>query len=305
MKRRNFLLSMAGSTLGLTMAGRGVAQSGVVPLNISEIAPGIHLIRNAGANIVAATTPEGWTVVDSGASAAASMVSAALRERAATPVQVLFNTAWRETHTGGNEALGGQDIRILAHENTRLWMGADFEIAWEDRTHLPRPHSAQPNETFYTGGDIDVGGLKVRYDYLPQAHSDGDIYVHMPDHNVLVVGELLGVDSYPVCDYVTAGWIGGMLQANKNLLELTDNDTKVIAAYGAVHARATLQAHATMLEAVFQAVTDTYRSGQSLQEFIASRPTRDFDDRYGNPELFLTLVYRGAYGHVRELGRIV
>src|SRR6478736_4006042 len=50
-----------------------------------------------------------------------------------------------------------------------------------------------------------------------QAHTDGDIYLHFPKQNVLVVGDLLSVGRYPVLDYTTGGWISGMADAGKKL----------------------------------------------------------------------------------------
>ena len=38
--------------------------------------------------------------------------------------------------------------RIVAHENTKLWLGADFEVEWEGRKYEPRPKHAWPNDTF-------------------------------------------------------------------------------------------------------------------------------------------------------------
>ena len=46
----------------------------------------------------------------------------------------------------------------------------------------------------------------------------GDIgTVHLPSNNVLVVGDVLAVGSYPVVDDATGGWIGGLEHATKTL----------------------------------------------------------------------------------------
>ena len=38
---------------------------------------------------------------------------------------------------------------------------------------------------------------------------------------------------------------------------------------------------------------------------LAAAPTKEFDARWGSPELFINNAYRGMWGHVRELGGIV
>jgi hypothetical protein len=47
------------------------------------------------------------------------------------------------------------------------------------------------------------------------------------------------------------------------------------------------------------------RQGMSANDMIAAAVTKDFDARWGDPKLFLTVTYRGMWLHVRELGGIV
>jgi hypothetical protein len=39
-------------------------------------------------------------------------------------IAVLFNTNWRDEHTGLNAAARGAAADVMAHENTKLWLGA-------------------------------------------------------------------------------------------------------------------------------------------------------------------------------------
>ena len=55
-----------------------------------------------------------------------------------------------------------------------------------------------------------------------QAHTDGDIYVFFPGPNILMAGDVLSVGKYPILDYSTHGWIGGMANANRDLLQIVD-----------------------------------------------------------------------------------
>ena len=56
-------------------------------------------------------------------------------------------------------------------------MGAEIISMWQHRTYQPRPKAAWPNTTFYTTAKMNFGKEEVRYGYLGQAHTDGDIYV--------------------------------------------------------------------------------------------------------------------------------
>ncbi len=56
------------------------------------------------------------------------------------------------------------------------------------------------------------GREPIEYGYMPQAHTDGDIYVYFPGPNILVAGDVVSVDRYPIVDWSTGGWIGGMIE---------------------------------------------------------------------------------------------
>jgi hypothetical protein len=43
----------------------------------------------------------------------------------------------------------------------------------------------------------------------------------------------------------------------------------------------------------------------SRADFVATRPTREFDGERGDPALFLAQVYKGAFAHLRELGGVI
>ncbi len=74
---------------------------------------------------------------------------------------------------------------------------------------------AQPTKTFYTTGALDSG---IRYGHIPDvAHTDGDLYVYFPAQNVLVVGDAMSGSGWPVVDWVSGGWIGGIVGAMQRL----------------------------------------------------------------------------------------
>ena len=191
------------------------------------------------------------------------------------------------------------------HENTKLWLGGDFDVEWESRHYAPRPASMLPNSTFYVSGAAEHGGKRVEYWYLPRAHTDGDIAVFFPELNVLVASDLLSVGRYPVPDYATGGWIGGLLAASKTLLDRTDKDTRIVPALGAVAGRAELTAQHELCSVAREKAAEAFRNGMSLKDFVASRPTAAFDAKWGDPALFLRLVYKGGFAHLRELGGVI
>jgi cyclase len=275
-------------------------------LQVTDLGMGLLLIAGAGANVVALGGSSGTLLVDGGEAARSADLLKVVAERTSgRRVEVLFNTNWRDEHVGSNAVLGAAGAKIMAHENTKLWLGADFVVEWEDRVHRPLPAGALPNTTFYNSGTLDFGGRRVAYSYLPRAHTDGDIAVAFPDANVVAASGVVAVGRYPVIDYVTGGWIGGLEDATKTLLAATDKATRIVPAQGPLCGRAELEAQLALCTAMRERVAEAYRKGMSFKAFVATEPTKEFDAQRGDPQQFLKLLYKGAFAHVRELGSII
>ena len=304
--------TLAGGAAGWSLAAAGLA--GLHPgtaaaadaFDITHLADGLLLVTGAGTNVVALAQPEGVVLVDGGDAAhSPGLLAAIARETGGRPVVAAFNTHWHWPHTGSNEALRRAGVKLIAHENTRLWLTEPVIEEWEQRTYPARP-KALPTATFYKGVQkLNVGQATIEYGYLPQAHTDGDIYVYFRDANVLVAGDVVAVGQYPVLDYTTGGWSLGMANATKQLLDLVDDQTRIVPGTGPLQTRADLAAEHDMLATLHEDLWQLMRKGMGVQDMIAAGPTRRFDDRWGNPDLFISSAYRGLYGHVRELRGIV
>lgn len=304
--RREFLglaLAAAGcSSLG--WSSRALSGPAVTALQQRMLASQVTLISGAGGNVVSLSGADGVIMVDGG-NAAGSAALLSLVRAGGRKVQALINTHWHWDHTGSNETLGKAGTRIIAHENTRLWMQRPIIIPWENRTYPAVPKQALPTSTFYTQDALSFGSHDIRYGYLAQAHTDGDLYVHLPNSNVLIVGDVVTSGAYPTSDYVTGGWIGGTLDATKELLKLTDANTLIVPGRGPVVDRAHLQAESDMLEVLKERLWQLMRKGYSDLDIVAAQPTPEYDARWGDPRQFLLNTYKGLWGHVRELRGVV
>ena len=302
LRRRDVLTGMAGAAVAGVVPRIGRAAASV---SATDLGGGLSAIGGAGANVVALRASDGLLLVDGGSPQRSNDLLDLLAEHGGGPIRFLFNTSWRDEHTGSNEKLGAGGTKIAAHVNTKLWLGGDFDVDWEQRHYAPRPPAALPSMTFYTSGALDFDNRKLEYRYLPRAHTDGDVAVFFPDANVLAAGALVAVGRYPVVDYATGGWIGGLQAATRALLDGTDAATKIVPAIGAVCGRAELEAQLALCTAVRERVADAFRRGLSFSEFVATKPTQEFDAARGDPSQFLKLVHKGGWAHIRELGGVI
>lgn len=307
MHRRAFLRSAALATAGAALPWRANAATGQIA--IQPIDESSALVTGAGENVFATLGGDGLILADVGASEnATEMLDALAKHFGERRVDAAFNTHWHYPNTGGNAAAKAAGARIFAHENTRLWLAGDFVVPWQDRRYKPLPREMQPTETFF-GVNAEtktatLGGREVTYVYRPRAHTDGDIFVHFPDVDVIAAGGLVSVGSYPILDYATGGWIGEMTDAAEAILEVAGPDTKIIPGVGPIVGRDHVAKQFEMLTTVRDRVYDLLRKGRGAEEMLQAGVTEEFDAEWGDPTLFVTNIYPGLHSHHYEVGGI-
>jgi glyoxylase-like metal-dependent hydrolase (beta-lactamase superfamily II) len=282
------------------LSGRVVAQAGPVATKIGER---ITLITGAGNNVLALVGDNGSLLVDAGDAAhAADLV------KLTGHVSTVFNTHYHLESTGGNDAMVAAGAKIVAHLNTKLWMTQEIIRDWEHgKVYPPRAKTALPTETFRaTSGELTFGGERIEYGLLTQAHTDGDLFIHFKNANVLAVGDTVQPGRLPTLDWFCGGWIGGMMNAQKALLDRADDQTKILPAMGPVMTKADLQAsHATIVK-MREKLVGLVKKGQGAQNMIDANAVDEFKDVMpGDAATFLYCAYRGLWAHARELGGIV
>jgi cyclase len=303
MNRRNFLAGAMPVMLAAAAWRPADTSAADAPLEVTQLGERLWQIAGAGGNVTVFGSSEGVLLVDGGATAHSKRLLAEVRRLTGTErVHTLFNTHWHHDQTGSNEVLGKAGTRIIAHENTRLWLTTDVESKWEGRVYQPLPKVAQPGKTFYEDGTLQFGGERIDYGYLPQAHTDGDIYVFFRNANVLVAADIAAAGAYPVIDYITNGWIGGMTTALQTLTTLADERTRVVAGRGAPLTKAQVSAEYTVLNTLRQRLSKLMAQGMSAQEMIDARPAQEFEAQWGDATLLIRNSYPGMAHRARELG---
>lgn len=300
--RRNFMRSTVAATVGTSLAGTSIgalAAGAATPvLNVQALAPRLALVSGSGGNVLAFGAGEGALLVDGGSRADSdTLLAQALRAVDSPKVHTLFNTHWHPEQTGSNETLGKQGVRIIAHENTRLWLTRKISVDWAKEPFAAFPKVAQPNKSFYTTDKIDFGGEEVRFGHLGQAHTDGDLYVHLPKANILVAGGVVSAAGWPLMDWQTGGWIGGLVGAYDRLLKIADDSTRIIPANGPVLTRKDLQAQRTMYFTIYDRLVKQLTKGMGPDEAYATGPAREFEAQWGDSRAFVLASFRSLWGH--------
>ena len=308
--RRTFLAASIGGAAGVSWPRLGsartldLAQAGSASIGSTRLADNLFLLTGAGANVIALSAADGVVLVDGGqADRSAALLAAVAALPGGGRVHTLFNTHWHPEQTGSNETLGKSGAAIIAHENTRLWLTTDVTWPWNGQRFTRLPQVAQPNKTFYTTGQLDrregVPGDGVRYGYIPDAaHTDGDLYVYFPQQNVLAVGDALSNAGWPVVDWVTGGWIGGIVGGLQRISTIGNDKTVLVPGRGPVMTIAELKTQYDMYGALYDRLSKLLNSGRGPTEAVEAKPAKEFEAKMGNADEFVRRAFESLWAYV-------
>jgi glyoxylase-like metal-dependent hydrolase (beta-lactamase superfamily II) len=295
--RREVLKVSLGGLAFLATSRSALAIQGV---GVRRLNRSMALITGFGSNVLALETPDGQVLVDSGSPQFASQLTILLGNLSRAGVETVFNTHYHLDNTGANEALADGGAKIIAHEGTRLWMSADHDVP--EGAPDARPVGALPTQTFQTTGSMTAGAEQIDYGYLGDAHTSGDIFVFFRDSNVLAVGDVASPALDPSLDYVTGAWIGPRVDAMDLLLELSNEDTDIVPAFGRVMTRAELRAERDMMEVLRERTILLAREGQSPRDMLDLGLMDGLPRIWDDPYKFLFDNYEGLRAHQSEIG---
>jgi glyoxylase-like metal-dependent hydrolase (beta-lactamase superfamily II) len=276
----------------------GAASAQTTTETTQRLSDDLFVLRIPGeANIVAQTGSNGVLLVDGGsANASEAIMKAVSGLPGGGRIHTLFNTHWHPEQTGLNERLGKAGAAIIAHENTRLWLTQNVTWPWDGRRFTKLPKIAQPNKTFYDSGKLDSG---VRYGYISDAaHTDGDMYVYFPQQNVLAVGDALYGEGWPVVDWWTGGWIGGIVGGIQRLQTLCNPETRIVPARGPILSLADLKTQLDMYGTIYDRLAQLLNRGRGPTEAAEAKPTKEFDDKMGNPDVFVRRAFESLWAYL-------
>ncbi len=275
-----------------------------MPILVHQLRGHVTVIEGSGGNIAVLTGDDGKLFVDAGISATRPRILEAVNNLSRDPIKHLINTHWHFDHTDGNQWLNEEGAAILAHENThKHLLAAQTVDDWDYRFPSP-PLAAVPTEVFSTEKTISINRSTLNLKHYGPAHTDSDISVTFAEADILHCADTYWNGFYPFIDYSTGGNIDGMIKAANVNIAAAGSKTIVIPGHNlpnqasAISNKAELIVYRDMLVAIREKVATLKRSGRSLEETIAAKPTAEFDAKWGQflitPALFTRLVYEGV-----------
>ena len=294
--RRRFLRASvevgAASLALLPLAAR--AQSGA-QITTAELG-GLKLFQGAGSNVLALHGDDGALMVDGGlAPNADALLRAVYAATGNNRIRLLINTHWHTEQTGANEAVGAAGGTILAQEKTRQYLSHKVYVMAADRRLLPvepLPEKARPTQTVRDAGSLEFGGRKIDYGYMPAAHTDGDLFVHFPQLNVLAAGGVVSGERWPLLEYRDGAWLGGRVRAVEWLADLVKPDTRVVPAEGGLLTGRDIVRQRDIYRELFETMIGYLNKGFGAEDAVRTNPLKRYEAEFGDASTFLDGAYR-------------
>ena len=268
------LLTLAATGL---IATAGVAHERGAPIRgiswaVTDLGQGIVMLKgkngNPGANLALLTGDDGVVLIDDGLGEVVQMTIETVEELAGAKVDFIVNTHAHGDHTGGNPGFAAQGALIIAHDAAREAMVADESVL----------EIAFPTLTFNDEATIHLNGQTINVSYAPDAHTNSDVIVHFVEANVIHAGDLYFNDIYPFIDLDNGGTVAGFIAGQQMIIDMADDDTKIIAGHGPLGDKAQLQNALDRLVDANAKVKALADQGMSLSEVMAANPLSDFED---------------------------
>ncbi len=287
------LIACALAVSGPVSAGAAQEQQDV-QIQVIELTPSVRMLMGRGGNIGVSSGEDGVFLIDDQFAPLTEKILEAIGSFSDQPVKFVINTHWHGDHTGGNENLGKAGAIIVAHENVYKRLSTDQVLVAFDREIPARQKEALPVITFTRDLTFHLNGDELKVFHVENAHTDGDAIIYFTNANAVHMGDTFFNGMYPFIDTEHGGSIDGMIAAAGRMLEMIDDDTKIIPGHGPLGARAQLQAYHDMLVGVREAIQAEVAAGKSVDEVVAANPTAAYDGEWGggflNPERFTRIV---------------
>jgi len=294
MKMRQWITGIAaGAVLGLGLASPASAQQNFenVEIKTQKVADGIYMLVGQGGNIGLSVGADGAFMIDDQFAPLTDKIQAAVADVSDHSVEWVLNTHYHPDHAGGNERWGEMGAYIVAHDNVRERLAAGLAEN-ENATETSLPIVTFNDEmTFHWNGE------EITIHHIPHAHTDGDVFIHFMDSNVIHGGDVVNMASYPFIDTNAGGSFRGYMRGLARIISVADENTRIIPGHGSLSERGDLQAQLDMLREIQNEIQTAKTAGHSLEDVQAMDVTAEYDDRWSGfvtGEQIVEVIYNAA-----------
>ena len=267
-----------------TRAQRGDVDWDAVEIDTHHVRGTVHYVSGRGGHVGLSVGDDGVIMVDDQFAPLTDRILAAIRGISDADIRFLINTHVHGDHVGGNENLGRMGILIMAQDRVR------------QRLAQSMPEVALPSVTYSQDVTIHLNGEDVHIFPVPASHTDGDSVIHFRGSDVMVVGDVFRTVAFPVIDRNNGGSLPGTIETLGIIAGRAGPDTLILPGHGVVSTREDVVEFRDMVIDVAGQVAALVEQGMTYEQVAAAGTTVEYEDKWGDPERFLTAVYAELAG---------
>ena len=323
-------------TLGLMFGFWSSTQTAHAQQNASEeldvlrLRPNLFVISGAGGNIAVETGPEGSILVNAGTAEGAGRVAAAIRKLTDQPIRYIIDTSADRDFVGGNavlakagrniiaagpEPLGDELQRDMTNDYAATIVSSEqvlFRMSAPNGQTAPYPSEAWPQETFPDRRkDYYMNHEGIQIYREPAAHTDCDSIVLFRGSDVVVTGDMIDANRFPVIDIAKGGSIQGEIDALNQIIDLSfrpmpfvfdEGGTLIVPGHGRIYDRQDVVEYRDMLVTIRDIIQDMIQRGMTLPQVKEAAPAKAYEREFGaksgswTTDDFVEAVYKGLAG---------
>jgi len=246
--------------------GSAAAQDAELSWGVSEVEPGIYMLEGqggfTGGNLGLLMGDDGVVLIDDGLPNISAMTVAAVEDLTKRPVNFLINTHAHGDHTGANAGFHNQGATVVAHDKLRAALVDDEQFS----------SAGLPELTFNNSVTFHLNGQTAYVFHIPAAHTSGDSGIHFTEANVIHTGDVMFNRIFPFIDLDGGGSVDGFIAGQQRMLEMADDETKIIPGHGPLAGKADLRVAVDMLIDAQSLVKALVDDGRSLDDINAANP---------------------------------
>jgi glyoxylase-like metal-dependent hydrolase (beta-lactamase superfamily II) len=122
--------------------------------------------------------------------------------------------------------------------------------------------------------------------------------VFFPLQNVLAVGDAAYGQGWPVVDWWTGGWIGGIVGGLQRIQSVANRDTKIVPARGPVLTFADIAAQVDMYGAIYDRLNQMLNKGRGPSEGVEAKPAKEYEAKMGNSDEFIRRAFESLWAYL-------
>jgi cyclase len=179
----------------LSFAGGTVAQQDFAPapLELNQVQDDLYVIRNSqSGNVTVLVTDRGVVLIDDKFDRDYAGIVEMVGSITDQPIRYVINTHYHEDHSGSNAQMQAADAIVFAAENARSKMIED------ERGGLP-------DVTVDEYLRLYIADIPVDLYYFGRSHTNGDVVIHLPEHRVVVMGDMFAGGTAQLIHYAAGG----------------------------------------------------------------------------------------------------